>query len=388
MTTTSPEAPAAGAGGLPPDLPGDAAAPIHCFGFTGWKRESVAAFFGGDGIAITHHRSADRALAAAERDGGRLLVWGQKAGRPFELEARRVGVAFARVEDGFLRSVGLGSDLMLPASLVCDPVGMYYDATRPSRLELLLEHGDFTPELLSRAARLRESVVAAGLTKYNLGGTDYAALTRAAAGRPIVVAVGQVANDASIKLAAPVLATNLALLRAVRSIRPDAFLVFKEHPDVSSHNRPGWIADRDLTGLADHVVRVGDMNGLIAVADEIHTLSSLTGFEALLRGKPVMTWGLPFYSGWGLTEDRLPVPRRHRAISLDMLVAATLILYPRYVDPVTGARCTAEDVVARIAAARASATRWPDPGPLQRMRRLIGRAEALWQHHVHGLGRG
>ncbi|MGH2340091.1 beta-3-deoxy-D-manno-oct-2-ulosonic acid transferase [Segnochrobactraceae bacterium EtOH-i3] len=394
MTTTSPDRPGAAPGGVDPaallaaDLPGTPGAPIHCYGFTGWKRGSVAAFFGEEGVRITHHLGGDAALTAAEREGGRLLVWGQKASRAFEMEARRAGVAFARVEDGFLRSVGLGSDLMLPASLVCDPVGMYYDATRPSRLELLLEHGSFSPELLARAARLRAAVVGAGLTKYNLGGTDYAPLLAAAAGRPIVVAVGQVANDASIRLAAPVLATNLALLRSVRSIRPDAFVVFKEHPDVASHNRPGWIADRDLRGLADHVVRVGDMNGLIAIADEIHTLCSLTGFEALLRGKPVMTWGLPFYAGWGLTDDRLPVPRRHRAVSLDMLVAATLILYPRYVDPATGERCEAEDIVARIAAARGQRTAWPDPGPIQRLRRLIGRAEAFWQHHVHRLGRG
>lgn len=393
MSITSPDLPPAGSGAaanavvLPPDLPGEAGAPIYCVGFTGWKRGSVAAFFGEDGARISH-LGADAALAAAERDGGRLLVWGQKVGRPFEMEARRAGVAFARVEDGFLRSVGLGSDLMLPASLVCDPVGMYYDATRPSRLEVLLEHAAFSPELLARAARLREAVVAGGLTKYNLGGTDYAPLIARAGGRPIVVVVGQVANDASIRLAAPVLATNLALLRAVRGLRADAFVVFKEHPDVASRNRPGWIGDRDLRGLADHVVRIGDMNGLIGIADEIHTLSSLTGFEALLRGKPVMTWGLPFYAGWGLTDDRLPVPRRHRALTLDMLVAATLILYPRYVDPATGRRATPEEIVARIAAARANASGWPDPGPIQRLRRLIGRAEALWQHHVHRLGRG
>lgn len=390
MPTTSPDRPAAGVSAapvIPPDLPGDPGAPIHCVGFTGWKKGSVAAFFGGDGVRITH-LAADAALAAAERDGGRLLVWGQKVGPAFEMEARRAGVPFARVEDGFLRSVGLGSDLMLPASLVCDPIGMYYDATRPSRLEAILEFAPFPPELLARAARLREAVVAGGLTKYNLGGTDYAPLVARAAGRPIVVAVGQVANDASIRLAAPVLSTNLALLRAVRGLRPDAFLVFKEHPDVAARNRPGWIGDRDLRGLADHVVRIGDMNGLIGIADEIHTLSSLTGFEALLRGKPVMTWGLPFYAGWGLTDDRLPAPRRHRALTLDMLVAATLILYPRYVDPVTGNRATPEEIVARIASARGSATAWPDPGPIQRLRRLIGRAEAFWQHHVHGLGRG
>ncbi len=56
-------------------------------------------------------------------------------------------------------------------------------------------------------------------------------------------------------------------------------------------------------------------------------MTSLTGFEALLRGKAVFTYGLPFYAGWGLTQDRHAHPRRHRRLSIDELVAAALIGY-------------------------------------------------------------
>jgi capsular polysaccharide export protein len=63
-----------------------------------------------------------------------------------------------------------------------------------------------------------------------------------------------------------------------------------------------------------------------------------------------MTYGVPFYAGWGLTVDHGPVPsRRTTPRSLDELVAATLLIYPRYLDPLSGLPCPAEVVVVRLA---------------------------------------
>ncbi len=92
---------------------------------------------------------------------------------------------------------------------------------------------------------------------------------------------------------------------------------------------------------------------LYALVDEVHCLSSLSGFEALLRGRRVVTHGRPFYAGWGLTEDRDPPPRRGRRLSLDELVAGALILYPRYRDPVSGLPCPPEVLLERLAAGAA-----------------------------------
>jgi len=87
------------------------------------------------------------------------------------------------------------------------------------------------------------------------------------------------------------------------------------------------------------------------MVDEVHVNTSLTGFEALLRHKPVTTYGVPFYAGWGLTTDLGPVPSRRNATrTLDELVAAALLLYPRYLDPLTGLPCPAEVVVGRLGA--------------------------------------
>jgi capsular polysaccharide export protein len=146
---------------------------------------------------------------------------------------------------------------------------------------------------------------------------------------------------------------NLALLRAVRAAAPDAFLIYKPHPDVEAGFRRGRIASQDLAGLADHVAMEAPMAGLFAQVDAVHCLTSLTGFEALLRGLPVTLWGQPFYAGWGLTDDRgpvLPAARRLRRLDLDSLIAGALILYPRYIDPVTQLPCPVGVFLERLAA--------------------------------------
>ncbi len=78
-------------------------------------------------------------------------------------------------------------------------------------------------------------------------------------------------------------------------------------------------------------------------------MTSLLGFEALLRGAKVTTLGLPFYAGWGLTQDkRTPPPWRQARPDLLGLAHAVLIDYPRYFDPVTKHPCPPEVVVERL----------------------------------------
>jgi capsular polysaccharide export protein len=85
------------------------------------------------------------------------------------------------------------------------------------------------------------------------------------------------------------------------------------------------------------------MGRLLEAVDEVHVLTSLAGFDALIRGKPVTTHGCPFYAGWGLTRDFCePIARRGRLLKLDELVAAALILYPVYVSRVSKAYTTPE----------------------------------------------
>ena len=167
---------------------------------------------------------------------------------------------------------------------------------------------------------------------------------------------GQVESDASIARGASDIRTNLALLRAARADRPDAWLVYKPHPDVLAGLRSGEPLDAAMRAVCDEVVTDCTMHSLLESVDEVQVMTSLAGFEALLRGKPVTTHGMPFYAGWGLTRDlgmtSTVAARRTRRRSLDELVAAALLLYPVYADP-AGRPSNAEAVLAELQRQRA-----------------------------------
>jgi capsular polysaccharide export protein len=315
---------------------------VVCVGFSLWKRGFLPAFLEGPGTRIRFAKDVEAAARIID-ERTHLVSWGTRDEVAVRTLAAERGASHWRMEDGFLRSVGLGSDLHAPASLVLDRRGLYYDPTEPSDLEHLLAHGEFEERELERARALRQQVVASGLSKYNARRTE--ALS-APDDRRVALVIGQVEDDASIQRGCVDIRTNLDLLREARAKAPDAYLIFKPHPDVVSGNREGHVAEDAARALADDLAPRASLAECLALADEVHTMTSLVGFEALLRDKRVVVYGLPFYAGWGLTEDRHEHPRRGRERSLDELVAATLIRYPRYISRVTG-RYTTPEVIAR-----------------------------------------
>ena len=311
-----------------------------------WKRGRLQAVFGGE-KPLQFQDNPARAIARARKTGRGLLVWAGKepADLPPDLPVRRV-------EDGFLRSRGLGANLVPPLSLVTDDLGIYYDPGRESRLERLIL-APLPPDARQRCEKLLAALIAARLSKYNLPGS----LPDLPEG-PRVLVPGQVEDDASIRLGGGRVKTNLDLLRAARSAHPKATLIYKPHPDVEAGLRPGAIAPEALQGLADIVADHADPIQLIEACDAVFTITSLLGFEALLRGKRVTCLGAPFYAGWGLTRDLGPIPPRRQFAAdghplprpgLLALAHAALIAYPRYYDPVSRRPCPPEVVLHRLA---------------------------------------
>lgn len=298
-----------------------------------WKRKALRTFVQGSNLKIVKQQSEVPALTWQ-------LSWGAKA--PV--------VRTIRVEDGFIRSVGLGADMILPSSWVFDAVGIYYDATCTSGLEQLLLAGNFNTELRVRAEHLRLLLIASKVTKYNIGSQSW----QRPADECVILVPGQVESDASIRLGSPVIKTNLELLKAVRLANPDAYVVYKPHPDVLAGLRKAGKADDYAAArkYCDEVVVDQDMAYLLQQVDAVHTLTSLAGFEALLRGKRVVCYGQPFYSGWGLTSDIYPNPRRGVKRDLAELIAATLILYPTYINWQTGYYTTPERLIESLAKQR------------------------------------
>jgi capsular polysaccharide export protein len=329
-----------------------------------WKRPRLQEIFGGT-RALRFQDDPAKADALAMKTGRQLLLWAGKEPAGFAPQSPCL-----RVEDGFLRSRGLGAELVPPLSLVTDTLGIYYDPTRPSQLDALVA-APLPPGGRDRAELLLARLRAEGLSKYNLAAAPLPPLPE---GHRILVP-GQVEDDASILKGAGAVRTNLALLQTVRAANPGAVVIYKPHPDVLAGLRKGAIPADQLQGLADLVVTEADPAALLERVQEVWTMTSLLGFEALIRGVPVTCLGAPFYAGHGLTRDLGPVPPWRSPADLTTLAHAALIAHPRYWDPVSRRPCPPEVALDRLASGEV-----PHPG---RMNRLLSKAQGRFASYAH-----
>jgi capsular polysaccharide export protein len=335
---------------------------INAIGFSRWKRPFITRFLQGSEVSFTKRLNvgsqADPVAAVA--------VWGSGMAPLI-----KGGMPPLRIEDGFLRSSGLGADLVRPLSLVIDDIGIYYDATGPSRLERILQTQELDAAALGRARDLRKKIVQLDITKYNLGRQSW---SRPSTSSPVLLVVGQVETDASIRLGSPDVKFNSELLRRVRRENPSAYIVYKPHPDVLAGLRRLGEGEDKSHDFADEIltspVSIGQ---LLAQVDEVHTMTSLMGYEALIRGVSVVCHGLPFYAGWGLTEDRLVCERRTRQLTIDELVYGTLISYPRYFSYERNCFIEPEHAVDQLAG-------WAKSGPTSRTwpRKILRAGIVAW----------
>ncbi len=321
---------------------------LYFFGFTWWKKLFIKSFFPSlkkNKIIFCSN------LAKAKKKGlnidTKIYIWGKKTFPEVENYAKEQNIPLLRVEDGFVRSVSLGSDLTKAYSLVADSRGIYFDPTTESDLEHLLNTYDFDGILLERSKKLQQYLIDNKISKYNIHQDKQFKLEGLKKDQKVVMVPGQVEDDASIIYGANGM-TNLELLLQTRKNAPHAYIIYKPHPDVLAGNRKGNIPTEQVMQYADSIITDASLDSVLTLAHEVHTMTSLVGLEALIRGKRVYTYGLPFYAGWGLTTDAKKCERRTAHRTLDEVVAAAFILYPRYIHPKTNQLCEIEVLLKEI----------------------------------------
>lgn len=323
---------------------------IVCVGYPRWKRRNVAPFLALFSERVRFVPNAHIAETMNLSQDDCLVHWGCDVPRELEVLSQCTGARLLRMEDGFVRSVGLGSNLVRPLSLVLDRRGIYFDPAQPSDLEHILNTVQFLEGELEHARQVRSFIVNHRVSKYNI--EPHGIVAWADRSKEIVLVPGQVENDASIVHGCKDVKTNRGLLQAARQAHPRAFIVYKPHPDVMAGNRPGKLELVKAMEYADHVELHLSVVSCIEACDVVHTMTSLTGFDALLRGKHVVTHGQPFYAGWGLTVDMaqggIVFSRRKRHLTLDELVCGALLHYPVYWDWELKGYTTCEAALHRI----------------------------------------
>lgn len=296
---------------------------VASYGFSPWKKQFIRDFLNFPKITVKFKKFFKPAKTEY------VLAWGKKAKLLKDKGYKNV----ITVEDGFIRSIGLGASLIRPCSLVFDDIGIYYDATQPSRIENLLKTTELTSSQYARAQKLCNLLVQLNISKYNVGSIDK--LVRPRTDKEILLVIGQVEDDMSVRWGGVDIKTNLDLLKEVRLNNPDSHIIYKPHPDVHAGLRTGGIKEQIVLQFADQIELETSILECFEICDEVHTMTSLSGFEALLRGIKVYCYGLPFYAGWGLTNDKYSYSRRNKKLDLETLVYVTLVDYAVYNIPST-----------------------------------------------------
>lgn len=270
----------------------------------------------------------------------KIYVWSYRESWIVAFASRLFSIPLIRVEDGFLRSVELGAMRVPPLSLCFAEKALYFDATMESELEQILETYDFASdaELMERARRGMATLVSSRLSKYNSGRTVEIEKIYGPKTKPRILVVGQVEGDMSMIKGMSRKMTNNEFVRAVVAENPDAQVIYKPHPEVLKgiRKKPKQSNPDDVREICMVLHQDVALADAFQSIDRVYTMTSLSGFEALIRGLAVSCFGMPFYAGWGATDDRETCPRRTQRRSVEEIFAAAYILYPRYSDPETG----------------------------------------------------
>ena len=324
-------------------------------------------------VAFTPGRSALRRHVPAMLDFATIIPAPRESGPPGtadvfalwgapgdeQLLVRETASAAGRpllcLDSGFLSSPGIEGGEAAACSIIVTPDLVYYDTTRPSHLENLLNSDafDLSKDQLARTESCIASIVRNRLSKFNDAPRINLRPRFPADGTRRILLVDQRKGGASIHWSLGGHATFERMLEAALAM-PACQILVKLHPEViaghaRSHFRP--LLPSPLPG--NFVVIDYDVNphDLFDVVDEVFVCSSQLGFEAVMAGKEVHCFAAPYYAGWGFTLDRLAIPRRSRPRTAAAVFHLYHIVHSRYFIPGKGA-AEIEDLIQHLVTVR------------------------------------
>lgn len=276
-----------------------------------------------------------------------FIIWGYGESEDQLEFINNNGYPIYRMEDGFIRSIGLGANHIKPLSLVIDRQNLYFHSGNTDLKDILNNYPFHeNPEILERAKVCIDKILTNKISKYNFPEREIDLnMVYGEKKKRRILVIGQVEDDASIIYGMDYPMTNNELVMKAYEENPDAEIIYRPHPDVLNDLREKKSDPYEVSHIAKIVTEDIPFTQALETIDEVYTMTSLTGFEALLRGIKVTVFGRPFYAGWGLTNDKLTFPERKRKLSILELFAGAYILYPKYYDAITNKETDIEHVI-------------------------------------------
>ena len=331
-----------------------------CVGFNDWKLGFISAYLPEFRTAFAPGSfgkfKGKRNLRYLDPQPDAIYTWGYKTPPWLEKYAKKSGIPFTRIEDGFVRSAKLGASHTTPYSLVFDTQGMHYHSHAPNDLSDILENYNFKqdPKLLSQASEARSLLIENQISKYNPPNFERPSAHYHVKTRKKVLVLGQVESDAAVKMGNPKGWSMVNMVRLAKLENPDADIFYRPHPEVYQGYQKSifknWQVESYAKIIPPSVPYLKSLEGV----DQVYTITSLSGLEALLRGIKVTVLGTPFYAGRGLTDDRaqsaLEEGLSPRKLSLDELFAAVYLKYPKYLANLDNSFAGLKTTIIRILA--------------------------------------
>lgn len=286
------------------------------------------------------------------------VIWGYNTGdknRHTLAEAIAYNIPVMLFEPGFISSGTtwvakneLGK-FLVEHSVVSDTKGQYFDAKRNTDLEDFL-NSDVTigTNDIEVAKSLRNKIVGNKISKYNHQPIYTPTIGRNRVKKVLVV--DQSYGDMSIGRGCANENTFKRMLECAINENPGCDILVKTHPDTIAGKKGkklGYYSDlmtKDYSNVYKVTMPINPYS-LMDICDKVYVCTSQFGFEALMAGKEVRTFGIPWYAGWGLTKDDKTCSRRTQKRSIDELVFAFYCLYTKWAMPMKKRGSSPEEVI-------------------------------------------
>ena len=284
-----------------------------------------------------------------------MIIWGMNM---YYHNARTIEMALTTdtklliAEDGFIRSIYTWTSNNIPQkyrnsiSFTFSNLPHFF-ADEITTLEYMLnnEKLKLDNKQIERAKYLIDKIIKNKISKYN-----HQPIYKPEIGKNKnkVLVIDQSYGDMSISYGWANEYTFKNMLEVAIKENYNADIIIKTHPDAlvkNSERAKCYYSSEDIKENVYLMAEEINPISLLEIVDKVYVCTSQLGFEALMMGKEVHVFGMPFYAGYGLTIDYQKCERRKNNRTLEEIFYITYINYSYYVNPEKEERCEIEEAI-------------------------------------------